>query len=77
MEPNKIYEGDCRDVLKKIESDSIDMVYLDPPFFTQKEHSLKTRDNSKEYKFTDKWDSIEEYIELISDSIILGTSLVH
>lgn len=69
MEPNRIYEGDCRDVLKKIESDSIDMVYLDPPFFTQKEHSLKTRDNSKEYKFTDKWDSIEEYIELISDSI--------
>jgi site-specific DNA-methyltransferase (adenine-specific) len=70
MDFNKIYKGDCRAVLKNFDSESVDLVYLDPPFFTQKKHSLKTRDNSKEYKFDDKWASIEEYIELISESII-------
>lgn len=35
---NKIICGDCLDVLKKIESDSIDLIYLDPPFFSQKHY---------------------------------------
>ncbi|GET29965.1 DNA methyltransferase [Prolixibacter sp. SD074] len=70
MDFNKIYKGDCRVILKELKPESVDLVYLDPPFFTQKTHSLKTRDNSREYKFNDKWDSIEEYIRLISESII-------
>ena len=69
MEINKIYNGDCRQVLNEMKSDSIDLVYLDPPFFTQKEHALKNKDNSKEYKFTDKWNSIHDYINLIKGSI--------
>jgi len=69
MESNLIYKGNCVEVLKKIETNTIDLVYLDPPFFTQKEHSLKNKDNSKEYKFDDKWSSIGDYIELIKNSI--------
>ncbi len=69
MELNKIYNGDCCEVLKDCNSESVDLVYLDPPFFTQREHSLKTRDNSIEYKFDDKWDSINNYIKLIKSVV--------
>jgi len=40
-----IKKGDCKTELKKIEPNSIDLIYLDPPFFTQKKQSQKTRDN--------------------------------
>ena len=36
-----IKQGDCKTELRKIESNSIDLIYLDPPFFTQKKQSQK------------------------------------
>lgn len=54
--------GDCLDRMRELDADSVDMIYLDPPFFTQKIHSMKTRDNTKEYMFEDTWDSLDEYI---------------
>ena len=56
-----LLNGDCLNELKKIETNSVDLVYLDPPFFTQKKQSLKTRDASKEYSFNDTWENIESY----------------
>jgi len=53
--------GDSLNELKNIDNNSIDLIYLDPPFFTQKTHKLKNKDNSKEYSFADTWDSIIEY----------------
>ncbi|HXX78455.1 MAG TPA: site-specific DNA-methyltransferase, partial [Ktedonobacteraceae bacterium] len=56
-----LYSGDCLNWLKTIDTDSIDLVYLDPPFFTQKVQKSKTRDNTQEYRFSDTWANIEEY----------------
>jgi len=56
-----LYIGDCLSWLKTIDPDSIDLVYLDPPFFTQKVQKSKTRDNTREYCFSDTWANIEEY----------------
>lgn len=53
--------GDCLERMKDIDDECIDLIYLDPPFFTQKEQTLKPRDNSKQYSFDDKWDSIDSY----------------
>ncbi|MBU4381201.1 site-specific DNA-methyltransferase [Candidatus Parcubacteria bacterium] len=64
-----IKQGDCKTELKKIESNSIDLIYLDPPFFTQKKQSQKTRDNSKEYTFDDSWESIESYKTYIEERL--------
>jgi site-specific DNA-methyltransferase (adenine-specific) len=75
MEINKIIHGDCRVRLKEFGVNSIDLVYFDPPFFTQKTHSLKTRDNSKQYEFDDKFDSIGEYLELI-EAVLVETKRV-
>ncbi|QZK91573.1 site-specific DNA-methyltransferase [Flavobacterium sp. CHNK8] len=70
MEINKIYLGNCIETIKEIKSDSVDLVYFDPPFFTQKKHSLVTRDSSKKYEFSDSWESLEEYIHLIELCLI-------
>ena len=60
-----ILHGDSIRELYKIEQNSIDLIYLDPPFFTQKIQKLKTKDNTKEYSFEDTWDNILEYKKFI------------
>jgi len=55
-----LIHGDCIVKLQKLEQDSIDLIYLDPPFFTQKKQRLKNKDN-KEYSFGDSWDNINIY----------------
>jgi site-specific DNA-methyltransferase (adenine-specific) len=62
--------GDCIEELKKLDANSVDLVYLDPPFFTQRNHLLKTRDNSKEYSFEDRWRSLQDYLSLIKKCLI-------
>ena len=64
-----LYEDDCLEVLKGMPDESIDMVYLDPPFYTQKKQSL--RDSSgRRYEFSDIWKSREEYLLYMKDRII-------
>lgn len=70
MEINKVIHGDCIKRLSELETGSVDLVYFDPPFFTQKTHSLKTRDNSKKYEFEDKFPSLQQYLELIENALI-------
>lgn len=69
MKANKIYLGNCIDRIKEIDSESVDLVYFDPPFFTQKMHSLVTRDSNAKYEFEDSWNSLEEYLELIESCL--------
>jgi site-specific DNA-methyltransferase (adenine-specific) len=57
--------GDCRDKLKEISSNSVDIIYLDPPFYTQKIHVLKNRNSSKKYSFNDIWENLEDYLAFI------------
>ncbi len=70
MAMNEIIHGDCHEILKTIKSDTIDLVYFDPPFFTQKKHILSTRDNNKKFEFDDKFESISEYLNLIKKTLI-------
>ncbi|MFZ4814160.1 MAG: DNA methyltransferase [Phototrophicaceae bacterium] len=59
---SQVLLGDCRDVLATLSTASVGLVYLDPPFFTQKTHTLKSRD-LHEYEFEDAWDSVAAYID--------------
>jgi site-specific DNA-methyltransferase (adenine-specific) len=70
MELNKVIHGDCLDKLSEFKENLVDLIYFDPPFFTQKKHSLKTRDNSKQYEFEDKYESIDDYLSLIKGVLI-------
>ncbi|MBL8089973.1 MAG: hypothetical protein KF758_01650 [Anaerolineales bacterium] len=66
----KVLQGNCQEILKTLSHESVDLVYLDPPFFTQKTHSLLTRDNSTEFSFEDKWSSLQEYLVFIESVLI-------
>jgi len=61
----EIHLGDCLEITKQIPDEKIDLVYLDPPFFTQKIQKLGTRDRSKEFKFNDLWKSTDAYAEFL------------
>ena len=66
----KVFLGDCLDILPTLESNSIDLIYLDPPFFTNKIQKLKTRDGKKEFSYSDIWQSHEEYSKFLFDRMI-------
>lgn len=59
-----LINNDCLYAMKELESLSVDMIYLDPPFFTQKKQKLKDT-NGIEYSFDDKWGSIADYISYL------------
>jgi len=65
----EVHHGDCLEILRSLPSAAADIVYLDPPFFTQREHRLKTRDRTKEFSFEDKWDSTNEYAEFLRERL--------
>lgn len=56
-----VYCGDCMNVLRRFPAAKVDLVYLDPPFFTQRKQRLSTRDRNTEFSFDDRWNSISEY----------------
>ena len=56
-----VCNADCLQVMKGISNESVDMIYLDPPFYTQKVQSL-TDANGRKYEFSDTWDSLDEYL---------------
>jgi site-specific DNA-methyltransferase (adenine-specific) len=66
----EIFLGDCLSILKNIESGAATLVYLDPPFLTQKKHTLATRDRRREFKFSDVWSSHEEYCEFLYSRLV-------
>lgn len=67
---NSVTNGDSVNVLKTIPNTSVNLVYLDPPFFTQKTHSLRSRENGEEYSFDDKFSSLDEYLNFIEQTLI-------
>lgn len=73
---NSILHGDCLEVMKGLDKDSIDLIYLDPPFFTEKRHTLKNRDGSKEFSFDDTWGDSANYARFLKDRIEIMHSLL-
>ena len=67
---NTVFLGDCLDVMKNIKDESVDLIYLDPPFFTQAQHVLNTRNGKKSYEFSDQWESISHYTDYLKARLI-------
>jgi DNA modification methylase len=60
-----IYCRDCKYVLGEIPDESIDLIYLDPPFFSRKEYeNFWIKDKVTTLKFTDKdWEALRHTID--------------
>ena len=64
-----VYCGDCMEVLRRFSTAQADLIYLDPPFFTQRKQKLSTRDRSTEFSFDDRWNSISGYASFLVERL--------
>ena len=55
MEINAIYEGDNLEIMSKFSNDKIDMIYADPPFFSNKQYEVIWNDGAEVRAFEDRW----------------------
>jgi len=53
IKTNVIYCGDCKDVLKKFPDECVDLIYVDPPFFTSKNYEIVFKDGYELRSFKD------------------------
>ena len=70
MEINKVICDDCVNGLTRIEDNKVDLIYLDPPFFTQEVQHLYSKETKTELTFSDKWNSMEEYLLFMEERLI-------
>ncbi len=66
---SEVRHGDCLDTVKSLASGAVDLIYVDPPFFTQKTHLMAARNRVTTFQFSDEWESRKEYIEFLSDRL--------
>jgi DNA modification methylase len=60
---NSIYCGDCGEVLSHFPDKSVDLIYADPPFFSNKNYEVIWGDGCELRAFEDRWKGgIENYI---------------
>ena len=67
---NHLYRGDCLNVLDRIEDESIDLVYIDPPFFSQRYYENFWREDAERFAFEDRWKGgIQTYLNYLIERI--------
>ncbi len=63
METNRIYCGDAARILSQFPQASVDLIYADPPFFTNKKYEVIWGDGYETRAFDDRWKGgIENYV---------------
>ncbi len=67
---NQLILGDCLEVLKKMDAESIDLIYLDPPFFSNRNYEVIWGDAGEIRSFQDRWSGgIDHYIAWLKDRV--------
>ena len=55
-EPNRLIWGDNLHVMRQLPSNSIDLIYIDPPFFSGRQYNVMWGDNHEMRSFNDIWE---------------------
>jgi DNA modification methylase len=67
---NKLILGDCLEVLKTLDSETIDLIYIDPPFFSNRTYEVIWGDKGEIRSFEDRFSGgIEHYIAWLKERI--------
>ena len=70
MKTNRIICGDCLDVMKTIEPESIDLIYMDPPFSSNQDYTDIWKQTGEEIGFEDTWEAgVKGYIKYMRPRI--------
>ena len=55
LEPNRLFWGDNLHVMRQLPSQSIDLIYIDPPFFSGRTYNVIFGDQNELRSFSDIW----------------------
>ncbi len=67
---NKLICGDNLEELAKLSKESVDLIYIDPPFFTHKQYEVVWGDEAEIRSYKDRWEGgIEHYISWLKPRI--------
>ncbi len=67
---NKLILGDCLEVLQKFETESIDLIYIDPPFFSNRTYEVIWGDKGEVRSFEDRFSGgIDHYIKWLKKRV--------
>lgn len=70
MKTNTIYCGDCVQVLRYFPNRSIDLIYVDPPFFSNKQYEILWGNGYELRAFEDRWKGgIRNYIAWMAPKV--------
>jgi hypothetical protein len=56
LEPNRLFWGDNLHVMRQLPSESIDLIYIDPPFFSGRQYNVIFGDRNELRSFSDIWE---------------------
>jgi DNA modification methylase len=68
METNVIYCGDCLVKLKDIPDESIDLIYIDPPFSSNRNYVAFWQEQEKRH-FEDRFENVNAYIDYMKPRV--------
>ena len=54
--PNRLFWGDNLHVMRQLPSESIDLIYIDPPFFSDRQYNVIFGDQNELRSFSDIWE---------------------
>ena len=65
---NTLYCGDCLNELDRLPNESVDLIYIDPPFYSQKYYEIIWGESAERFAFKDRWEGgIHTYINYLAD----------
>ena len=68
---NRLILGDNLEILKTLESESVDLIYLDPPFFSNRNYEVIWGDAGEIRSFQDRWaGGIDHYISWLKERVV-------
>ena len=68
---NQLILGDNLEILKKIDSETVDLIYLDPPFFSNRNYEVIWGDEGEVRSFKDRWSGgVDHYIAWLKERVV-------
>ncbi len=67
---NQLILGDNLEIMRKMDSETIDLIYLDPPFFSNRNYEVIWGDKGEVRSFEDRWSGgIDHYIAWLKERV--------
>ncbi len=70
MKTNILYQGENLKVMKTLPSESVDLIYIDPPFFSSQKYEVIFGDTGEVRQFEDRWKGgLSHYINWMTERL--------